>query len=71
MSTAKGRSDLQPVYQPTTLPLDTRGRSYCRPPTNPTGQMETPRVFLICREMERRRMVIIIRKAADLERLAV
>lgn len=49
MSTAKGRSGFQPVYQPTTLPPDTRGRSYGKPPTNPTGQMETPRVLLICR----------------------
>lgn len=49
MSMAKGRSDFQPVYQPTTLPPDTRGRSYGRPPANPTGQTETPRVLLICR----------------------
>lgn len=48
MSMAKGRSDFQPVYQPTTLPPDTRGRSYGRPPANPTGQTETPRVLLIC-----------------------
>lgn len=47
MSMAKGRSDFQPVYQPTTLPLDTRGRSYGKPPANPTGQTETPRVLLI------------------------
>lgn len=48
MSVAKGRSGLQPVYHPTTLPSDTRGRSYDRPPTNPTGQTETPRVLRIC-----------------------
>lgn len=48
MSVAKGRSGLQPVYHPTTLPSDTRGRSYDLPPTNPTGQTETPRVLRIC-----------------------
>jgi len=47
MSVAKGRSGLQPVYQPTTLPPDTRGRSYALPPTNPTGQIETLRVLRI------------------------
>lgn len=50
MSVANGRSGLQPVYQPTTLPPDTRGRSYALPPTNPTGQTDTPRVLRICRE---------------------
>lgn len=53
MSVAKGRSGLQPVYQPTTLPPDTRGRSYALPPTNPTGQTDTPRVLLICNARQR------------------
>lgn len=44
MSMAKGRSAFQPVYQPTTLPFSTTGRSYLRPPTSPTGHTETPLV---------------------------
>lgn len=39
---AKGRSAFQPVYQPTTLPFSTMGRSYLRPPTSPTGHTDTP-----------------------------
>lgn len=44
MSMAKGRSAFQPVYQPTTLPFSTTGRSYLRPPTSPTGHTDTPLV---------------------------
>lgn len=49
MSIAKGLSALQPVYQPTTLPFSTTGRSYRRPPTSPTGQTDTLRVVRICK----------------------
>lgn len=49
MSMAKGLSALQPVYQPTTLPFSTTGRSYRRPPTSPTGHTDTLRVVRICK----------------------
>ena len=54
MSMAKGLSALQPVYQPTTLPFSTTGRSYRRPPTSPTGQTDTLRVVRICKRQAQR-----------------
>lgn len=53
MSMAKGLSALQPVYQPTTLPFSTMGRSYLRPPTSPTGHTDTPLVDRIWEQKEK------------------